>query len=136
MAVRHPLLTRKNLEKEGGGSNRFEDAEPENVGSKQERNPETKKALFDVDARGSLAKGKGCAHARYHEQCCEAPLMHDPDDEEQREVEHLHAAVFALKFTKGKSSVMKPDKQGKQNDSEPVYVVTSHALSPAMAIGE
>ena len=62
--------------------------------------------------------------------------MHDPDDEEQREVEHLHVAVFALKFTKGKSSVMKPDKQGKQNDSEPVYVVTSHALSPAMAIGE
>ena len=51
MAVRHPLLTRKNLEKEGGGgSNRVEDAEPENVGSKQKRNPETKKALFDVDA--------------------------------------------------------------------------------------
>ena len=28
--------------------------------------------------------------------------MHDPDDEEQREVEHLRVAVFALKFTKGK----------------------------------
>ena len=30
--------------------------------------------------------------------------MHDPDDEEQREVEHLHAAVLALKFTEGKAA--------------------------------
>ena len=61
--------------------------------------------------------------------------MHDPDDEEQREVEHLHAAVLALKFTEGKGSVVEPNQQAKQDDSEPVYVVTSHALSPAVAIG-
>jgi hypothetical protein len=52
--------------------------------------------------------------------------MHHADDEEQREIEHLHAAVFTHKCAQRKNSVMKPNEQTKEDDSQPVYIMTSH----------
>ena len=54
--------------------------------------------------------------------------MHHADDEEQREVEHLHAAAFTLECAERKNSVMKPNEQAKEDDSQPVNIVSSHVF--------
>ena len=54
--------------------------------------------------------------------------MHHADDEEQREVEHLHAAVFTLECIERKNGVMEPNEQTEEDDPQPVDVMASHWL--------
>ena len=50
--------------------------------------------------------------------------MHHADDEVQREVEDLQAAVSTFECAERKNSVMKPNEQAEENDSQPVNIMT------------
>jgi len=54
--------------------------------------------------------------------------MHHSDDEEQREVEQLHAAVFPFERTQRKNGVVEPNEQTKEDDPQPVNIMTSHVF--------
>ena len=60
--------------------------------------------------------------------------MHHSDDEEQREVEQLHAAVFPFERIQRKNGVVEPNEQAKEDDSQPVNIVSSHAFFPKIML--
>jgi hypothetical protein len=43
-----------------------------------------------------------------------------------RKIEHLHTAVITLECAERKSSVMKPNEQAKEDDSQPVNIMAPH----------
>ena len=60
--------------------------------------------------------------------------MHHADDEVQREVEDLQAAVSTFECAERKNSVMKPNEQAKEDDSQPVNIMTPHAFSKKLGL--